>query len=52
MIEEKKGTFEVGVWVKNPERPVQKRGSAVVTANRFQALQEEEEMDAGFTRQG
>ena len=52
MIEEKSGTFEVGVWVKNPRSPVQRSGNAVVTANRFQALQEEEEADPSFTRQG
>ena len=52
MIEEKNGTFEVGIWVRSLERPVKKGCGAVVTANRFRVLQEEEELDAGFTRQG
>ena len=51
LIEEKNGTFEVGVWVRIPGSPVQKTGSTIATANRFQALQEEE-LNADFTRQG
>ena len=44
-IEEKNGTFEVGVWVKSPTKKLP-------VNNRFQALQEEEEGDLDFPRQG
>ena len=41
VIEEKNGTFEVGVWVKNAKSPVRASSSVITIGNRFQALQED-----------
>ena len=40
VIEEKNGTFEVGVWVRSPMKPVSASSGGVATSNRFQVLQE------------
>ena len=52
-IEEKNGTFEVGFWVRSAIRAAPSAStSKIKTNNRFQVLQEEDEQETGFPRQG
>ena len=51
-IEEKHGTFEVGVWVRSPVKAQPVNSNKVKINNRFQALQEEDEGNMDFPRQG
>ena len=52
-VEEKNGTFEVGVWVRSAVKAAPTVSSnKIKTNNRFQALQEENDESPGFPRQG